>query len=207
MELLNFHPAMNPIPQDAFAALLSRQILRYTGFRSSSVRIQTAEQIARSILYALAALSEKEAVDPSIDLDNLYPRALAYLRAQVRRCRFLYAAVKASRLPTSLLSYNTLIDQDIPVFLRNYDPEFYAAEEVAFPLYPLAGFTAAGTGVLFVREYLARLFEENRACAGIPATAIRAALERAGKKYGQPPRELTVNLSEILLSAQDAFPL
>lgn len=205
MELLSFHPAMDNFSQEAFAALLSRQLLRYTRFQSSSVRIQTAEQIARSILYALAALREKKVVDTSMDLDAIYPCALAYLRGQLRRCRFLYAAVKASRLPTSLLSYNSLIDQDIPTFLRNYDPEFHAAEDISFSLYPLCGFPSTGTGVLFVREYLTHLFEENRACAGIPAFVIRSALEKIGRQLGQPPRELTVNLSEILLFESTTF--
>ena len=50
MDTLTLQPRMDGIPREAFAALLSRQILRYTRFQSSSVRTETAEQIARSIL-------------------------------------------------------------------------------------------------------------------------------------------------------------
>ena len=173
MDTLTLQPRMDGIPREAFAALLSRQILRYTRFQSSSVRTETAEQIARSILYALSALSAEEPGCSLADLDAAYSRALAYLRRQIQRCRFLYAGVRASRLPAPLLSYQRL--------------------------YPLRDFPEAGSGILYLREYLIRLFEENRACAGVPPAAVRAALQAAGKRLGQPGAELTVNLAEILL--------
>ena len=89
MDTLTLQPRMDGIPREAFAALLSRQILRYTRFQSSSVRTETAEQIARSILYALSALSAEEPGCSLADLDAAYSRALAYLRRQIQRCRFL----------------------------------------------------------------------------------------------------------------------
>lgn len=95
-----------------------------------------------------------------------------------------------------------------PKLRRNgYDPEFHADEEAMFPLYPLRDFPESGNGILYVREYLTRLFEENRACAGVPPASVRAALRAAGKRLGQPPRELTVNLAEILLDNPVAFSL
>ena len=207
MDTLTLQPRMDGIPREAFAALLSRQILRYTRFQSCSVRTETAEQIARSILYALSALSAEEPGCSLADLDAAYSRALAYLRRQIQRCRFLYAGVRASRLPAPLLSYQRLIDRDSPDFLRGYDPEFHAAEEAMFPLYPLRDFPETGSGILYLREYLIRLFEENRACAGVPPAAVRAALQAAGKRLGQPGAELTVNLAEILLDDSVTFSL
>ena len=95
-----------------------------------------------------------------------------------------------------------------PQLRRNgYDPEFHADEEAMFPLYPLRDFPESSNGILYVREYLTRLFEENRACAGVPPASVRAALRAAGKRLGQPPRELTVNLAEILLDNPVAFSL
>ena len=76
MDTLTLQPRMDGIPREAFAALLSRQILRYTRFQSSSVRTETAEQIARSILYALSALSAEAPGCSLADLDAAYSRAL-----------------------------------------------------------------------------------------------------------------------------------
>lgn len=75
MDTLTLQPRMDGIPREAFAALLSRQILRYTRFQSSSVRTETAEQIARSILYALSALSAEGArMLPRGSGRGLFPR-------------------------------------------------------------------------------------------------------------------------------------
>lgn len=77
---------------------------------------------------------------------------------------------------------NWLIDQDIPDYLRHYDPVFHADEEAMFP----SGYPEAGRGILYLRGYLTRPMEENRLCAGISAADIRAALDAAGHRLGQP---------------------
>ena len=97
----------------------------------------------------------------------------------------------------------------IGVRIRNelFEMGILKSKSYDIPVISVGNITVGGTGKTPHTEYLIRLFEENRACAGVPPAAVRAALQAAGKRLGQPGAELTVNLAEILLDDSVTFSL
>ena len=159
-------------------------IIRYSSGESSSVPIEIADSLFQSILFCMDTFCG-EIPTPATCLDELrnrnmkdvYQEGLALVRSKVHEANRLYREVKALRVGTSLVAYNSTIDEAIPGFFKSYDPAFNAHDTTASIDYPLAGGDPNARGVLYMRNYLEKLKLENLFCKRFGEEDINQLLE------------------------------
>lgn len=203
--------------------LLAEQVLRHNGGESSSVRVETAEQIFESMLYCIRAYLEfqKRGPEPEAEFPlgaeltlegglspkELYRRGLEFVKKETLCAKAIYRGVLKTRVKTDLLAYNVTLDGALPGFFKTYDPDYAAHENGALtgsPDYPLLCNVDGGGGILYMKAYLEELLRENRFCARYSANHIRALLFVHGRKHGLDYREVIVNIPELILAHENA---
>ncbi len=216
------------LPSEAFRAellnLLGEQVLRHNAGQSSSIRVETAEQIFESMLYCIRAYLESDKIspcnsseDPPPPAENLgvelpppkelYRRGLELVKREILSAKAIYREVLKTRVKTGLLAYNATLDGAIPGFFKTYDPDYAAHENGAltgFPDYPLLRDDRSRGGILYMKAYLEELLLENKFCACCPVNRIRALLFVHGQKHGLDYREVIVNIPELILEHENA---
>jgi hypothetical protein len=215
------------VPSEAFRAelldLLAEQVQRHNAGQSSSVRVETAEQIFESMLYCIRAYleSQQKGSEPGADLSQaaeltqvgglpaseLYLRGLELVKRETLCAKAIYREVLKTRVKTGQLAYNETLDGAIPGFFKTYDPDYAAQENGAltgFPDYPLLRDDRSRGGILYMKAYLEELLLENRFCARYPANRIRALLLVHGQKHRLDYREVIVNIPELILERENA---
>jgi hypothetical protein len=214
------------LPSEAFRAelldLLAEQVLRHNAGQSSSVRVETAEQIFESMLYCIRAYlesrqnssetgahpqTEELTQEGDFPVRELYRRGLELVKRETLCAKAIYREVLKTRVKTGQLAYNVTLDGAIPGFFKTYDPDYAAHENGAltgFPDYPLLRDDRSRGGILYMKAYLEELLLENRFCARYPANRIRALLFVHGQKHGLDYREVIVNIPELILERENA---
>lgn len=197
--------------------LLAEQVLRHNRGESSSVRVETAEQIFESMLYCIrvALEDQKAGTGPGAELmqgggrsaKERYQRGLALVKDEIFHTKALYRKVLKTRVKTELHAYNVTLDGAMPGFFKTYDPDYAAHENGALtgnPDYPLLCNVSGGGGIVYMKAYLEELLRENEFCARYSANHIRALLFVHGRKHGLDYREVIVNIPELILAHENA---
>ncbi|MDF1494408.1 DUF6179 domain-containing protein [Caproiciproducens sp. CPB-2] len=188
--------------------MLSEEILRYTGYESNSVPVETAQSLFESMLYCMTAylntLPDPYAALRALDLQQIFFSGLELVRQYVTECRQLLKKVKATRVQTELIAYNHTVDSEISLLLKGYDPRFQAQKTTELSAmanisYPLFSDDLSVTGILYIRNYLLELLEENEFCAGYGKNYIRSLLLTHGVRHRLDYREMLVNIKELIL--------
>jgi len=194
--------------QSRMMQILSEEILYYTNGKSSSVSTETAQNLLESMLYCITAyldtLPDPSAALQTRDLGELYQNGLELVKRYVEECKVLLEEVKATRVQTDLIAYNTTIDIDIDQLLHCYNPRFEAQNTTplsttAFIEYPLSKDDMSITGIIYIKNYLTQLKLENQFCAKYSKNYIRSLLFTHGAKHHLDYREMLVNIPEIIL--------
>ncbi|MBE6831827.1 MAG: hypothetical protein E7519_16625 [Ruminococcaceae bacterium] len=188
--------------------MLSEEILRYTGYESNSVPVETAQSLFESMLYCMTAylntLPDPYAAMRAFDLQQIFFSGLELVKQYAAECRQLLKKVKATRVQTELIAYNHTIDSEISLLLKGYDARFQAQKttelsDMANISYPLFSDDPSVTGILYIRNYLLELLEENEFCAGYGKNYIRSLLLTHGVRHHLDYREMLVNIKELIL--------
>jgi hypothetical protein len=182
-------------------------IIRYSSGESSSVPVEIAENLLQSILFCMDTVCA-EIKTPAACLDELlrrsmkdiYEEGLALVRSKVYDAKKLYREVKTTRVCTSLVAYNTTIDETIPGFFKTYDTAFNAHDTTASIDYPLAGGDIDARGVLYILQYLERLKMENLFCKRFNEKDINQLLDNYGRVYRIDYPEFLINIFEVVLT-------
>jgi hypothetical protein len=124
---------------------------------------------------------------------------LLVVRKALLETRTLFAMTTAIRLETSVVAYNSTLDE-ISDFFRHYDPDFSAHDIPASIDYPLALEISGLRGVFYIHEYLVRLYAETRFCSLFPPGEIERLLESYGRVYRIDYPEYLLNIFEIVLT-------
>ena len=181
-----------------FLALLEERIKRFTMGDSSSVRVETAEKIARSLQYCIS-LALRAPQDTSAEergARKLYESGLSEARRLTRRAKMLLRQAETLRPPVENAGFRDTLAA-LPEFFRRYDPEFLSCEIPCDIDYPLcAPVPETLPGVDYVLEYLRRLNAESAFLRRFPAPVLALAYERY---YGD--EGLLVNLYEPIAAA------
>ena len=186
--------------------VLSEQIERYTAGKSSSVPMETAENILQSILYCvkayLQAIPDAGTAALHITPRILFQEGQRILSSEVEKARHIWTDVKKTRIPTDLYVYNSTVDEGIKGFFSTYDLKFAAHENGAlcgFPDYPLFCDDRSLEGILYMKRYLEQMKRENIWCAQFGKNKIRSILLVHGLKYHLDYREMIVNIPELVV--------
>lgn len=193
--------------------MLSEEVLRYTGYESSSVPVETAQSLFESMLYCVTAylntLPDPYAALRTRDLQQIFYNGLELAKQYVQESRALLKKAKQTRVETDLIAYNHTIDSEIALLLKGYDPRFKAQNTTALSTvanisYPLFKDDLSVTGILYIRNYLTELIEENEFCAGYGKNYIRALLLTHGVRHHLDYRDMQVNIKELILEQDKA---
>ena len=146
--------------------LLSEQTERYTMKDSSSVPVETAEELLRSICYTLDFALEKKGLERSAlagaDLDALLREGQALLLEEMRTVRRLWQRARSCAVRVENVYYRATLEDVAPYFSR-YDHEFFAHRCCADLDYPLLEpVPETLLGLSYMRVYFERFNMENR---------------------------------------------
>nr|WP_319489476.1 DUF6179 domain-containing protein [uncultured Caproiciproducens sp.] len=193
--------------------MLSEEVLRYTHDQSNSVPVETAQSLFESMLYCITAylstLPDPNAALKTRDLQEVFVNGLNLIKQYVEESRALLKKAKLTRVQTDLIAYNHTIDSEIAQLLQGYDPRFKAQYTTALSTvanisYPLSKDDLSITGILYIRNYLMELIEENEFCAKYSKNHIRALLFTHGAKHHLHYRDMMVNIKDLILEEEKA---
>lgn len=187
--------------------VLKDMIIRYTSGESSSVPVETAQNLLMSALFCMDVfcmsfptpehcLSELQ----TISMKVVYEKGLALVRSMVDETKQLFKGIRSSKISTPLVAYNSTINYSIPYFFTHYDATFNAHETTADIDYPLAYDDMDARGILYIKQYLEKLKIENQFCKLFAENNIDKLLENYGKIYRIDYPEFLLNIFEIVLT-------
>lgn len=183
--------------------LLSKQIDRFTMKESSSVKVETAQELLQSALYKiglyLKTLPDTDAgvlMLKNTRLSELFDQSKRLVKKQVIEAKLLYKAVQKNRIQAGTLAYNDTIDHAISEFFTSYDIEFGAHETMASIDYPLCFDQMNTVGIEYIGGYLKKLYVENMFCQKFSNSEISALLNSYDKNY----QDLLINIYDLILT-------
>ncbi len=190
-------PVEKELLQSRLLELLAHQIRLYTHGESSSVLVETAQELFNSICFCLA-FSPEEPGQRGRDLLQLDIAKEFQAGREAVRLRTEYGHRKwrevCDSLPPVLNVYLLDTLKEIGKFWKQYDILFFAHQIPCSIDYPLSQpISEALLGIDYVNGYLEQLERENRFLVGIPAELLKGLLDRSGFDY----RNLPINLCEL----------
>lgn len=192
--------------QSEILILLQDKIRQYNHSESSSVRVDTAEYILRSILYTLDTYLiaypdlQRLSLLKYSSVNSIYQLGLEVLEEQLNESRHLYRQVTMSRLDHGTFAYESTIEQAIPEFFSNYDLAFGAHDTITSIDYPVYCDDCSVSGIRYIKQYLQKLELENRFCLAFSPSSVERLLQMSGHIYGIDYRDTLANISEIILT-------
>lgn len=183
--------------------LLTELTRKYTGGQSSSVRIETAQQLLDSILYTVSMRlklchTPDEAAEllKAETLETLYEAGRKQIDKLAATTRILHGSLVKKLIDTPNVFYRSTAEDGINGFFKLYSPEFGAQEIHITADYPTCNGVSDLAGIEFIRRYLDNIFWENQFCALFRAEDIHRLLYAYEKDY----RSLLINLYEPVLT-------
>lgn len=155
---------------------------QYTGFESTSVTYERAEQLMEAVLYCIR---EYETAGTGTLMTNHITAREAYEHG----CRLVREKAEALRklynsLTPFFRSYGNICLQDtvlkgIPEFLKWYDMKYAPMDTIIMLDYPVPADLSAYSGVDAVYKYLKILYQEQRFLQELEPSYIRTVLENS----------------------------
>ena len=188
--------------------ILKDLILCYTKGESTSVKVDTAENILNSIFYSIDAglqsLNDTEAalnVIKSNKVRQVYDEGLALITACFEESRALYLKLRKSRLMVGLEAYDLTIDEGLEAFFNKYDAVFNAHHTMASIDYPLLFDDMSLKGLFYIKNYLETLCLEDQFCRLFSDEEIIKVLAAYGRIYKINYMKILTNIFELVLNA------
>ncbi len=184
--------------------LLAQVTEAYTRGQSSSVRVETAQELLHSVFYVIgiplhAIPTPDEALETAkhTPLSALYDDGQARIRRRLQAARLLHRQIVSELFETPNVFYRATLVDGIAGFFKLYRPGFAAHETPITADYPLCQPLPDATGLCFIETYLRAAFYENRFCRQFPAARIHRLLYAQNPDYPQA----VMNLFEPVLTA------
>lgn len=176
--------------------LLEKRVRYMTMGDSTSVRAETAEELLKSIIYALELYARESGLPRSAllarDICDVYDDAIDVLEREKARAKALYERALAYVPPVGNRSYNDTL-KGLGLFFRRYDPRVMAHDIPCDIDYQLCiPVDERLQGVSYVLEYLQRLLYEQAFLARLDGERVKRLLY----KYCPDPAEQLINLCE-----------
>ncbi|MBU5484388.1 hypothetical protein KQI86_08615 [Clostridium sp. MSJ-11] len=183
--------------------ILTEMVGYYTRNKSSSVRVEVANQIMLSICYTIGLfLKSQSTIEESITLiKNKEVKYLFYhggkvLKAKVDECKRLFLVVKETRLQTENYAYIDTISYGIPLFFKEYDVRFASHETPGSIDYPLAIDEMNLVGIEYIEDYLNKIILENKFCSHFDGSEIKVLL----KEFNKDSNHMLINIFQLAVT-------
>lgn len=183
--------------------LLTDQFNRYTSGQSSSVPVETGQQIQQSVFYTvgyyLKSLPGAEAgleALQSYSLSALYSKGKKLIETHFREAEELLNTLQQERIDTDIYAYNSTLTEGIPIFFTSYDIDYGAHDNPGSVDYPLCLHKMNLSGIDYILTYLRKLRLENEICSCFSPNEVRELLEGYDSGY----KDLLFNLFELIFN-------
>lgn len=188
--------------------ILKDLILRYTNGESTSVTVDTAENLYNSLIYAidvgLKSMNDTEAalhVIKNGSIRQAYENGIARITACLKESKALYVKLKKNRLKVGLEAYDLTIDEGLALFFNKYGIIFNAHHTMASIDYPLLFDDMSVKGVFYINEYIKTLYMEDRFCRRFSNDEIKNVLASYGRIYKIDYTKILNNIFEMVVNA------
>lgn len=192
--------ALAQIQQQCYT-LLTQLTQEYARGHSSSVRMETAQNLLESMSYTIGlALKQAKDTDTAADMltaqpiFDLFDRGQAVVKQVICESKQLLRHLQAGRIKTSNHAYNATIDNGIALFFDAYGAKYAAHETPGSIDYPLFCEIPHLVGVEYIRAYLTRLTLENAFCRRF------ADIDDRLRGHHEDFENLLINIFEIVLT-------
>ena len=191
--------------QSDLVLLLSNQWDRRSHGESSSVPVETAQEMMTSLLFiislALKLYSSPERAVQALKteaLTELFEEGLKVAERNVAAARRLQKSIADNLMKTPNVFYRSTIVDGIRGFFQLYQPQFEAHEIHITADYPVLAGRPEADGIEFIEAYLRCLEAENAFCVRFRSGDIHRLLCGLTPEYGNIP----LNIFEyVVLSA------
>lgn len=187
-------------------SLLAEQTERYQGGGSSSIPVETAQDLLESIFFTLGVrLKTFDSPDRAVEalekegVIRLYQGGLQQIRQSITWAKNLHASILENLVSTKNVFYRSTIDDGMKGFFKLYDPDFSAQEIHITADYPVYPKMETLRGIEFIQRYLECIYYENLFCSRFSSEDIHRLL--SGYGYDQHYEELLFNIYEPVLAA------
>ncbi|MGN1418237.1 MAG: DUF6179 domain-containing protein [Acutalibacteraceae bacterium] len=150
---------------------------------TSSVKVETAEDISNSIMYCISVRLKKcRTADEAAKLvkeskiETLYYDGLNEISAMLNSARAKYTYLKKNRLKTENIFFNDTVGEGIKAFFAHYDSKTAAHKSVILFDYPLYNKLPPLCGAEYVCVRIEQLVYENNFCVMFDAEKIHQLL-------------------------------
>jgi len=181
--------------------LLGRQTGRFTMGDSSSVPIETAQELLASICYCIGIYLKESGIDEgaiklkSESLSDLFAHGQRVVATKIDLGRKLLSEAKKTALDIDNISYHDTL-REIEYFFKKYDYRFFAHDIPCMIDYQLCHSIPELSGIEYINEYLSRLIIENKFCRHFNSSLITSLLQGYCHDY----REQLINMFEPVLT-------
>ena len=184
--------------------LLAGKVEHFNSGDSSSIRIETAQNIMASILFTIGLwLKTYSAPDDALaallndPVKELWQKGRKRIDTMVSVTKALHSKLLHQLVDTRNVFYRSTLEDGIRGFFKLYDPEYSAHEIHITADYPLLNPIPELAGIEFIKTYVEGAYYENQFCAYFSAENIHQILYSYEKGYS----ELLINIYEPVLLA------
>ncbi len=177
--------------------LLMRQTNRFTMGDSSSVPVETAQELLTSIHYCIGIHLKKYSIEESAtklknkNLSDIFDSGQECVATLTDKGKDLLQEALKTALSIDNLSYRDTL-REIGSFFKNYDYRLFAHDIPCMIDYQLCQDISELSGIEYINEYLQRFIIENRFCGHFESKNIISML----RKYCPDYKEQLINIFE-----------
>ena len=196
-------------------ALLCELAARASKGKSSSLRIERAEELLESALFSLgmalkAEPTPEEALKKlkSTQIRTLFAEGQKLIRRKILICRAMHKNLCKQLFDTPNVFYRSTVIDGITGFFKLYDPLFGGQELHITADYPTCLGRPSVCGIEFIESYLQRIQAENDFLQLFPAQNVHVFLKKLVPGYAETPMNLfePVFGRAVLLAARGKDP-
>ncbi|MDE7326111.1 MAG: hypothetical protein K2N63_07540 [Lachnospiraceae bacterium] len=204
--------------------LVARLAEKYTGFESSSVTYERAQQLMEAVIYCIKEYREVEGEDRKIgdgiegqgigtdqavlknrndiikkeeqriSASDAYQRGYELVVQKARAANEQYHKIMENFCDYGSRALYETIVVGMPAFFLHYDARFAPQEEILWLDYPIPAALANLRGIDRIYQYLCYIQKEQEFLGRFPKGYVQEVCTAYHKDYG----ELFINLSEIM---------
>lgn len=178
--------------------LVAKLSEKYTGFESSSITYEKAQQFMEAVLYCIHELELQNPSAPApatkMPAEQAYERGFRLVLRKVQLALNLY-----NKMLPAFNCYNSQALSDtfvkgIPEFFKWYDPKFHPQDTILTLNYPVLKIKPDSSGIDRIYEYINCLCLEQNFLGNFPETYLENVLSR----HHVPDFDLTENICETV---------
>lgn len=183
--------------------LLKEKLKYYTRDQSTSVMVEKADELLQCIDYTIGIYLKtfkniKLVIEElkTTSLRQLLENGQNLIDKKIICSEKLLQEISKNKLKVNNYSYNDTIDDGFTLFLKEYNPFFFANQADGSIDYQLCIDDMNCIGIEYINNYLYTLKLENEFCININISEINNIL----KSYARNSEELLINIFELTLT-------